>query len=476
MSSEQAFWALPGPARFVSDVVEQVLSAPRGIVGLSMPSRVPAGIFEAVREALLDRGGGRVVRVRASGRMFERSIAHGLAQVAGARDSAIRTVAALAESDAASATTFVVEDVRAGDWPRWAAFLRSFAMASADADRSLAPVVAVCRPPGLPASAVARLFDRDEVVWRGRVSPLDMRMHVGTLRGHSGREPLLEKIAAETVVRLAMWDPAVAEGFAALEAHRLVDAEAMVQAAAGGGSDEAACWENGLADIWDGRPAVHLAGCRDASGAREIRRRAWAAQAEHVLPFVDEVRAYFAERYRPLLQAALPITVSRKSGNEKVTEPEDLEASPMWRILERAIPPLEETFLRTVVSIRNAVAHHRPVPVPVLTAASTTWERLREEVEAVPGWSWPRCGQRLEFVPGRSGGDVLRIDAELPPRTGFEALSRLVQARLATGEDAVVDVGPLAAGDVERLAALVPPDIEVVRTCAASDAEDRHAA
>lgn len=476
MSSVEAFWALPGPARFVSEVVEQVLSAPRGIVGLSMPTRVPPGTFEALREALLDRGGGRVLRVRASGRMFERSIVHGLAHVAGARDSAIRTVAALAESDAASATTFIVEDVRVGDWPRWAAFLRSFAAASADTDRSLAPVVALCRPPGLPASAVARLFDRDEIVWRGRVSPLDMRMHVGTLRGHAGQEPLLEKVAAETVVRLAMWDPTVAEGFAALQAHRLVDVEAMVLAAANGGSDDAPCWENGLADLWDGRPAVHLAGCRDAPGAREIRRRAWAAQAEHVLPFVDEVRAFFTERYRSLLAAALPLTVSRKNGNVLVTEPGDLEVSPMWRILEQAIPPLEKTFLRTVVAMRNSVAHHRPVGVEVLATVSTTWERLRGEVEAVPGWSWPRCGQRLEFVAGRPSPDALRIDSDLPPRLGFEALSRLVQDRLAAGEDAVVDVGSLAAADVARLAALVPSDIEVVRAYRTPVGEDRHAA
>lgn len=476
MSSERTFWSLPGPARFVSEVVEQVLSAPRGIVGLSMPSRVPAGIFEAVREALLDRGGGRVVRVRADGRMFERSIVHGLAHVAGARDSAIRTVAALAESDAASATTFIVEGVRVGDWPRWAAFLRSFAAASADTERSLAPVVAVCRPPGLPSSAVARLFDREEIVWRGRVSPLDMRMHVGTLRGHAGREPLLEKIAAETVVRLAMWDPAIAEPFAALDARRLVDVEAMVLAASAAGRDEAPCWENGLADLWDGRPAVHLAGCRDLPGAREIRRRAWAAQAEHVLPFVDDVRAFFAERYRPLLQAALPATVSRRNGNVLVTEPEDLEVSPMWRILEQALPPLEETFLRTVVAIRNSVAHHRPVSVEVLAAVSTTWERLREEIESVPGWAWPRCGQRLELVAGRAAADAMRIDAGLPHRRGFDALSRLVQARLGAGEDAIVDVGTMGNGDIDRLAALAPPDIEVVHAYRTPVGEDRHAA
>jgi hypothetical protein len=441
-----------------------------------MPSRIPAGTFEAVREALLDRGGGRVVRVRATDRMFERSIAHGLAHMAGARDSAIRTVAALAESDAASATTFVVEDVRVGDWPRWAAFLRSFAAASADTDRSLAPVVAICRPPGLPSSSVARLFDREEIVWRGRVSPLDMRMLVGTLRGHSGRETLVEKIAAETVVRLAMWDPEIAAGFSALEARHLVDAEAMVQAAAGNGSDDAPCWENGLADLWDGRPTVHLAGCRDVAGAREIRRRVWAAQAEHVLPFVDDVRAYFAERYRPLLQAALPINVSRKSRNVKLTEPEELEVSPMWRVLERALPPLEETFLRTVVSIRNSVAHHHAVSVEILATVSTTWERLREEIEAVPGWSWPRCGQRLEFVSGRSAVDALRVDGDMPPRQRFEALYRLIQARLASGEDAIVDVGSLAVGDIDRLGALVPSDIEVVHADGAPVDEDRQAA
>ena len=272
MTSEEAFWVLPGPARFVSEVVEQVLSSRRGIVGIALPKRMPDGVFDAIRESLLDRGSGRVVRVRAGDRMFERSIVHGLAYVAGARDGSIRTVAALAASDAASATTFLVEGVRVGDWPRWAAFLRSFAVASADADRSLAPVVAVCRPPGLPESAVARLFDRDEVGWRGRVSPLDMRMHVGTLRGHAGKETLLEKVAAETVVRLAMWDPAMAGAFATLDARRLVDPEAMVAAAAGSGSDDAPCWENGLVDLWDGRPALHLAGCRDDAGAREIRR------------------------------------------------------------------------------------------------------------------------------------------------------------------------------------------------------------
>jgi hypothetical protein len=464
---EQAFWSLPGPARFVAEVVGQVLSADRGIVGIALPRRMPPGAIDALREALLDRGGGRVVRVRATDRMFERSIAHGLAYFAGARDGSIRTVAALAESDAASATTFVVEGIRAADWPRWGAFLRSFAVASTDADRSLAPVVAVCRPTGLPDSAVARLFDRDEVAWRGRVSPLDMRMHVGTLRGHGGRETLIEKIAAETVVRLAMWDPVVAAGFAELDARRLVDPEAMVRAAAGSGSDDAPSWENGLVDVWDGRPALHLAGCRDAVGAREIRRRSWAAQAEHVLPFVDDVRGFFADRYGKLLAAALPQTVQRRGGSVQVTEPTDLEIAPIWRILEQAIPPAEEAFLRAVVAMRNLVAHHQTVSVDVLEKVSQAWERLRVERESVPGWAWPRCGQRLEFVAERASGHAMRIDPAQPRMIGLEALIRRVHARLGSGEDAVVDGSNLSGAERDRIAAVVPHDIEVVGAAAA---------
>ncbi len=473
---EQAFWALPGPARFVADVVAQVLSSHRGIVGIAMPRRMPPGAMDAVREALLDRGGGRVVRVRGADRMFERSIAHGLAYFAGARDGSVRTVAALAEADAASATTFVVEGVRAADWPRWSAFLRSFAVASADADRSLAPVVAVCRPAGLPESAVARLFDQEEVAWRGRVSPLDMRMHVGTLRGHSGRETLLEKIAAETVVRLAMWDPAIAAAFAELDARRLVDPEAMVRAAAGSGSDDSPCWENGLVDSWDGRPAIHLAGCRDSSGAREIRRRSWAAQAEHVLPFVDEVRCFFADRHAGLLASALPLTVPRKGGDVQVREPTDLEISPMWRILERAIPPAEETFLRAVVAMRNLVAHHQTVSPDVLDRVSQAWERLRIERESVPGWAWPRCGQKLEFVSDRAPSDVLRIDPALPRSASLDALIRRVHSRLGSGEDAVVDGANLTVVERDRIAAIVPPDIEVVPAAAAPADGARRAA
>jgi hypothetical protein len=124
----------------------------------------------------------------------------------------------------------------------------------------------------------------------------------------------------------------------------------------------------------------------------------------------------------------------------------------------------------------SSVAHHRAVSVPVLAAVSATWERLREEVEAVPGWSWPRCGQKLEFVSGRSAVDAIRVDGDMPPRQRFEALSRLIQARLASGEDAIVDVGSLAVGDIDRLGALVPSDIEVVHADGAPVDEDRQAA
>ena len=148
----------------------------------------------------------------------------------------------------------------------------------------------------------------------------------------------------------------------------------------------------------------------------------------------------------------------------------------MWRILEKAIPPFEEAFLRAVVSMRNLVAHHQTVPVDMLEKVSMTWERLRVEREAVPGWAWPRCGQRLAFVAGRTFGDALTVDAGLPPQVGFEALVRKVEARLAAGEDAFVDVGSLEAPDLDRLVALVPSDIEVLRLSSAVGSGERRAA
>lgn len=463
MDQGTAFWTLPGPARFVGEVVGKVLSARRGLVGIALPERVPDGLLGAVRESLLDRGSGRVVRVRAGEGLFARSIAHGLAHAAGARNASVRNVSALAAAPEVSATTFLIDGIGAADWPRWSAFLRSFASASAETDRTLAPVLAVCRPVGIARRDAVHLFEAGEAAWRGCVSPLDMRMHVGLLRSHRGSEPLLERVAAETIVRVALWDPAVAEALAALDARRLADPDQIVAAAQQGGTDEAPCWENGLADLWDGRPTLHVAACRGKAGAAELRRRAWAAQAQHVLPFVDEVLACFIERYRPTLEAALPLPVPIRRGTLHVVVPEDLEIASLWRLLAEQIPPAEAAFLKSVLAMRNLVAHHQTVKADLLAAASEAWERIRAERDAVPGWAWPRCGQRLEFVVGRAPADALAPAPKSAPGAAFAALARLVQQRLAAGEDAVVDAADLAPAVLERLAALMPSDIEVVR-------------
>lgn len=463
MDRETAFWSLPGPARFVGEVVAKVLSARRGLVGIALPAQAPQGLLAAVRESLLDRGSGRVVRVRAGEAMFARSIAHGLAHAAGVRDASVRTVSALAAASEASATTFLIDGIAAGDWPRWSAFLRSFAAASAETDRTLAPVLAVCRPLGIARRDAAHLFEAGETAWRGCVSPLDMRMHVGLLRSHQGSEPLLERVAAETVVRVALWDPAVAEALVVLEAARLVDPDQIVQAIMQSGTDETPCWENGLADLWDGRPALHVSACRGKAGAAEIRRRVWAAQAQHVLPFIDEVLACFVDRYRPVLEAALPLPVPIRRGTLHVVVPEDLEISSLSRLLAEQIPPAEVAFLRSVVTMRNLVAHHQTVKPGMLAQASEAWEAIRAERDAVPGWAWPRCGQRLEFVVDRAPADAIAPDPAAAPGAAFAALSRQVQLRLAAGEHAVVNAADLAPADLDRLAALVPSDIEVVR-------------
>lgn len=463
MDRETAFWSLPGPARFVGEVVAKVLSARRGLVGIALPALVPQGLLAAVRESLLDRGSGRVVRVRAGEAMFARSIAHGLAHAAGVRDASVRTVSALAAAPEASATTFLIDGIAAGDWPRWSAFLRSFAAASAETDRTLAPVLAVCRPLGIARRDAAHLFEAGETAWRGCVSPLDMRMHVGLLRSHHGAEPLLERVAAETVVRVALWDPAIAEALAVLDARRLVDPEEIIKAVMQSGTDDTPCWENGLADLWDGRPVLHVSACRGKAGAAEIRRRAWAAQAQHVLPFVDEVLACFVDRYRPVLEAALPLPVPIRRGTMHVVVPEDLEIASLWRLLADRLPPAEGAFLQSVLAMRNLVAHHQTVQPDVLAGASKAWVGIRAERDAVPGWAWPRCGQRLEFVSGNAPSGALAPDGGATPGAAFAALSRQVQLRLAAGEDAIVDAAALAPADLERLAALVPSDIEVVR-------------
>ncbi|ANY81307.1 hypothetical protein BB934_26355 [Microvirga ossetica] len=483
------FWNLSGPANFVERVASRMLSSPKGILGVTVPSARPRGFKEAIMEAARERGGGRVVHVNAQDRSFDRSIPHGLARAGGIRDTSIHSVPAFADLPGLSAASFLIDGVDRDAWGRWSAFLRSFAAASQRADASmdaaqrLSPRLIVLLPVDLPRSDVSFLFGKDEMQWRAYVTPVDTRTYVTRLMRQDGGESLLDRVAAETVIRLAGWDGEMIRLLAHRDPEELADPIALLSDLPG--LDMHPTWGNGLIDEWDGSPFIHSLACRPAIEHPTLKRRIWLAQSHALTPFVGEVIDFFADRYGAILAPDLPYAVETRKGIKHIHALRDLEASHLYHLLNERIPKLEATFLKSVAAVRNTVAHHNVVPADHLIKLSEKWDEIRSNRSEARGWDWPRCGQKLVLMVGPSGAgkstlakrrysqdsivssDDIRIEKygslETSDQTDvFKEVERRVIRRLADGETVVLDATNLKRNDRLAIVDKIPADIQIV--------------
>jgi hypothetical protein len=182
---------------------------------------------------------------------------------------------------------------------------RSFAAASQNADGSLAPRIVVFLPVDLPRSDIQYLFGKEEMQWRGYVSPLDTRNYVSQLMGHAGAETLLERAAAEVIVRLSGWDGGLARALAVRDCEDLADPLSILSEMPL--IDRHPSWSNGLIDEWDGAPFNHSLACLSAGDEATLKRRLWLAQSHVITPFVGDVIDLFVDRYEGLLSPSFRI-------------------------------------------------------------------------------------------------------------------------------------------------------------------------
>lgn len=477
------FWSLSGPTRFAENVASRMLATSKGILGVTVPSRHPRGFVDAVVEAIRDRGAGRAILVSAGDRALERSIPHGLARAGGIREMSIHSVSSFLDLPDLTAASFVIEGIDREAWGRWSTFLRSFAAESQGAERSLAPRIVVLLPVDLPRSDVRFLFGKDEMQWRAYVSPTDTRSYVAKVLGHIGTESLLERIAAETIVSLSGWDCELASALAGFDIERLADPVSVLSELTC--TDSHPCWSNGLIDEWDGVPFIHSLSCLSAGDLGTLKRRIWRAHSTAVTPFIAEVVDYFVDLYREILIDSLPYAVETKAGTKYVKELSGYEVSHVYHILNERVSKREATFLKSVVAVRNKVAHYDPVPASHLISLSEAWEGIRTTKSQVKGWDWPRSGQKLVLMVGPSGAgkttlasrmyphdsivssDAIRIEkygTDVVPDQSevFREVVKRALRRLADGETVVIDATNLRQRDRLAIVDRVPSDIRVV--------------
>ena len=194
-----------------------------------------------------------------------------------------------------------MEGIRPEPWQIWSRFLAAYAHAVRSQpllDRG--QFLVTLRGGGfedLPEEDVCLSIH----AWREVVDPTDVLLHSAlTYRGRAGGE-LGRRLAVAAIASLAGWDPITIESFSDTDAAQImepVDALAAMGKQRGWDRGAEAAWADGSRETLDGRAQTHsaLLACRGDPG-KEIRRRLWSAQVGVLLPYIEEMRRGFIERF-----------------------------------------------------------------------------------------------------------------------------------------------------------------------------------
>lgn len=476
------WWDLPGPSSFLKAAVDRIAAEEGGIVGLSLPSRRPTGLIDALAATLEAGPGLRAVTLDPKTLTPSHSPAHALAAAVGAQPGTIRSTSDFVDSAALANMVFLVEEIAPEEWGTWSLFLRSFRTERLRSRRITAPSLAIVVPHSLPQVETAAALGGNHVRWQDVVSRADMLLFVESVLGRSGG--LAHRTAVATVAEAACWDPAIVRHLASQRIEDQIDPRGLLGKLSL--SLGMPSWSNGLVDLMDGAPHVHTLALLKSEEL--LSRRIWRAHVGTIFPVIEQVRQTFVHRYHAKLEAVLPVTKDFFGTKRVYKTPLELEINDVHHYLKQDIPVWEAALLRDFKTLRTSMAHMEPAEAALVVRASTSWDVMLRDADAVAnvvGWDWPRCGQRLVLLVGPSGAgkttyaasnyageivlssDVIRN--ELYGTQGmagsqeavFVALRERARRLLAAGQSVVIDATNLRRSDRIVNAALVPPDIAV---------------
>lgn len=345
------WWDLPGPASFL-ETIEQDLRGQQNVL-LVLPRRVPEGFVEALRlrVARNDLWAWRLVAAPNGGPPLEvlRSMLCPGASLANAR--------ALAEEPHLGGFIVCVAAVDPPRVPAWLAFLREYQQAHRNCG-ALGPQLCLhLAAPDVPSPV--REPGLGVRTYRDVADALDLRLFAAQLLRASPDRGRRRELRAELLVELAGADPDLARRLATWDWPQLLQPlrglAAYAQERGWTLARSTATWEDGTADIVEGRSVAHsavlaLRGTRD-----ELTRRLWRAELKVLFPFLEEERVRWIRHFQASLRPPFPTRTGR------VDEPRDLELSHLLYLVRHHAPPATVARLETLVTMRNALAHSEPI-------------------------------------------------------------------------------------------------------------------
>lgn len=361
------WWHLPGPARFLHTVVQDLRSGKN--VVLAFPPHAPDGFREALAARVRENELWRWRTICAAEFPFD-SVASLTARlydrlVSVPQTSELCTPLKLAQR--LVGTVIWVENAAGQAWASWYKFLSQYQHSCQNCDlcdRSLFCVSMAGNPSPLPVADVALSFRP----WEGMVGRLDMTLYLDRVLLSRFPHPLHHKVALAVVTELAGSDSHLARHLAKQELSTIMDPFNHLSsfAAARGWTSESKCneaWQDGTIDVVDGARMLHSAAAAAQGKRTEVTRRVWKGQVASLYPFIEEQRA----KLIPLVQGYIRLPVETTYG--MVDNADDLELGQLLYFLRgKKVPPRLWRLLMLLTEMRHALAHLEPVPLRSLLA------------------------------------------------------------------------------------------------------------
>ncbi len=373
MHSEHPWWGLPGPARFIESVRDD-LRAGRNIV-VALPEHHPAGLRGALAASLRDDDHlyFRVLDLSEEPAVAASSPARFLHdRYAPIRDPRVDPSArTLALAQPLRGTALWIDGMTDRLWPIWCKFLAEYQ----DACRMRREFERFLLIVPLVGPLTATLPNEELILavhtWEGIVGRLDMMLHVGRRLERARLDPLFHELASLVLVEVCGSDLILADRLAGAPIEGILDPLPLIrdEAAARGWTGASprdrngsvnTMWACGMVDQLGGRPFPHSAAEVAAGRPETVRQRVWRGQVAVLFPFLEDRRLQFVRDFRHYLK--VPV----HTPYETIVEFESLELSHLCyqlrsRVSARRLDPLE-----CCRHIRNELAHLRPLPATEL--------------------------------------------------------------------------------------------------------------
>ncbi len=363
------WWGLPGPAEFVASAVDELR---RGrSLQLCLPLLGCGGLRTEIGRSIAGIDGllwEPIDLADEEGRPLEllyRRLAPG------ARPGTVRSAATLLDESQCRGAVVWVDGIRREQWPAWRAFLAEFESASRGrelTDRMMLVLALHGFSESEAAPSDVCLAVRE---WQGVVTAVDSWIYAARANRERGRSPTQRWLRVATVAHLAMWDPALADWLSDLSSAALLQPLDVLRHYANAqgwqAQESEPSWRLGSVGMWDGKTQLHTAWHAAKEDHQTVLRRVWKAQAQALMPFLEEKRSELLTELDTPIRARLPFTP--KGADVAILDPRDLELGHIQTLIYGSGVD-RGTWRRVDVlrRMRNCLTHFEVIPSEVLFA------------------------------------------------------------------------------------------------------------